>query len=481
MDFFPVFINLQQQPVLVIGAGNVAERKARLLLDAHAHVRVVARELNPQFQAWLGEGKVQHMADEYEKSHLAGARLVFAASDDADLNARVFADAESKGILANVVDSPALCRFISPAVIDRSPIQVAISTGATSPVLARVIRGWIERLLPLGLGRVAKVAGALRNTVKQALPQAERRRFWEQVLQEKRLRSWSLQDEEQISRQMLELLAEDPAANTDGGKVLTPRSSGKVFLVGAGPGRADLLTLRALHVLGQADVILHDQLVTEEILDLARRDADRVDVGKRAGSHQKSQQQIHELMLREAQAGRTVVRLKGGDPFVFGRGGEELEFLHDHEVSYEVVPGISAALACAAYSGIPLTHRDHSAALTLVTGHAATSDAAGQPAVDWSAVAGPGRTVAVYMGLKQAARIRSDLLQAGIAPELPLALIANGSRDNQRVLHGTVNELHHLAARIEAASPTLLVIGQVADLGTRLGWFRSAPSLQFAA
>jgi uroporphyrin-III C-methyltransferase/precorrin-2 dehydrogenase/sirohydrochlorin ferrochelatase len=489
MDFFPVFNNLQRQQVLVVGAGNVAERKARLLLDAKALVRVVARELNPQFQAWLAEGKVGHLAQEYEQRHLEGARLVFAASDDADLNARVFADAESMGILANVVDSPALCRFISPAVIDRSPIQVAISTGASSPVLARVIRGWIERLLPLGLGRVAKVAGALRSTVKQALPHAERRRFWEQLLQEKRLRAWSLQDEEQVGRQMLEILAADPAANAASGALgdtlAGAGSSGKVFLVGAGPGRADLLTLRALHVLGQADVILHDQLVTDEILDLARRDADRVDVGKRAGDphnrNGRSQQEIHELMLREARAGRTVVRLKGGDPFVFGRGGEELEFLHEHGVSYEVVPGISAALACAAYSGIPLTHRDHSAALTLVTGHAANPTAAGQPGVDWSAVAGAGRTVAVYMGLKQARQIRSELLQAGIAPELPLALVANGSRSSQRVLHGTVNELHHLAARIEAGSPTLLVIGQVAALGSRLGWFRNTPSLQVAA
>lgn len=481
MDFFPVFINLQRQSVVLVGAGSVAERKARLLLAAGARVRVVSRELNQQFQDWLAEGKVEHLAHEYAGKLLAGARLVFAATDDTDLNAQVFADAESLGILANVVDNPALCRFISPAVIDRSPVQVAISTGASSPVLARVIRGWIERLLPLGLGRVAAVAGALRSTVKQALPQADRRRFWEQLLQEKRLRSWSLQNEEQISKQMLEVLAGYPAVNTGSKVPAATKSGGKVFLVGAGPGRADLLTLRALHVLGQADVILHDQLVTEEILDLARRDADRIDVGKRAGDHHLKQEEIHELMLREASLGRTVVRLKGGDPFVFGRGGEELQFLRHHDVAYEVVPGISAALACAAYSGIPLTHRDHAAMLTLVTGHAAATGQNEHRTVDWRSIAGADRTAAIYMGLKQAGRIRNDLLQAGIAGELPVALVANGSRDNQRVLHGTVNELHHLAARIEPGAPTLLIVGQVAALGSTLSWFRNEPSLQVAA
>ncbi|HET6565515.1 MAG TPA: uroporphyrinogen-III C-methyltransferase, partial [Xanthomonadales bacterium] len=260
-----------------------------------------------------------------------------------------------------------------------------------------------------------------------------------------------------------------------------PVQLGKVFLVGAGPGRADLLTLRALHVLGQADVILHDQLVSEEVLDLARRDADRIDVGKRAGDHHQTQQEIHELMLREAKKGRTVIRLKGGDPFIFGRGGEELEYLRDHQVSYEVVPGISAALACAAYSGIPLTHRDHAAALTFVTGHGAATKSPGQAGVTWQAIAGEGRTAVIYMGLKQAAKIRNELLQAGIAGELPVALVANGSREQQRVLHGTVSELKQLAAAIEPGAPTLLIIGQVAALGSTLSWFRNQASLQAAA
>lgn len=469
MDFFPVFLNLREQTVLLVGAGTVAERKARMLLQASARVKVVARTLNSQFLTWQTEGKIEHLGQEYQTQNLQGVRLVFAASSDRALNARVFADAERVGILVNVVDDPAHCRFLSPAVIDRSPVQVAISTGGSSPLLARVIRGWIERLLPLGLGRVAAVAGTMRTVVKQRLPLRQRRGFWEKLLQEKQLRSWSLQDEEQIRRQIqgaLDLAAE---ANT---------GAGKVFLVGAGPGRADLLTLRALHVLGQADVVLHDRLVSNEVLDLARRDADRIDVGKRAGNHHRSQEEIHALMLREAGQGRTVVRLKGGDPFVFGRGGEELEFLQQHAIAYEVVPGISAAMACGAYSGIPLTHRGHAAALTFVTGHAASSF---DPAVQWHAIAGAGRTAVVYMGLKQAGRIRAELLQAGIAGELPVALVANGTRDNQQVLHGTVQELQQLASRIETGAPTLLIIGQVAALGSTLNWFKNHPALLEAA
>jgi uroporphyrin-III C-methyltransferase/precorrin-2 dehydrogenase/sirohydrochlorin ferrochelatase len=483
MDFFPVFINLRGQAVVLAGAGAVAERKARLLLQAGAQVRVVARELNTQFRTWVEAGQIEHCGLEYAREQLQGARLVFAATSDPELNRRIYQDAEQAGLLANVVDDPAHCRFISPAVIDRSPVQVAISTGGSSPVLARVIRGWIERLLPLGLGRVASGAGAMRQAVKTALPQSLRRGFWEQVLQEKSIRSWSLQDGEQIQRQMQSALDERSSQSLDVNATGPAGRSGKVFLVGGGPGRADLLTLRALHVLGQADVILHDQLVSEEVLDLARRDADRIDVGKRAGDHHRSQQQIHEIMVAEARKGRTVVRLKGGDPFIFGRGGEELEYLRDHGIAFEVVPGISAALGCAAYSGIPLTHRDHAAALTFVTGHGASTDSSegGHTTRDWRAIAGPGKTAVVYMGLKQAARIRSELLQSGISSELPVALVANGSRDQQRVVLGTVDELAQLAAAVEPGAPTLLIIGQVAALGSTLSWFQQQPALLAAA
>lgn len=485
MDFFPVFINLADQAVLLVGGGTVAERKARLLLKASASIKVVADQLNPQFLAWQAEGRVEHLGAEYRPEQLDGARLVFAATDNRELNARVFADAEAAGVLANVVDDPALCRFLSPAIVDRSPVQIAISTGGNSPVLARVIRGWVERLLPLGLGRVAEVAGALRETVKQALPLSKRRGFWENLLEEKRLRSWSLQDTQQISRQMQAAIeAFQPAGQGNLQEEPGP-AEGKVFLVGAGPGRADLLTLRALHVLGQADVILHDQLVSEEVLDMARRDAERIDVGKRAGDHHRSQEEIHSLMEQQSRLGKTVVRLKGGDPFVFGRGGEELEYLRQLGINYEVVPGISAALACAAYSGIPLTHRDHAATLSFVTGHAAArpgEKSSGKLAgVDWRAIAGPGRTAVIYMGLKQAEKIQKELLKAGISQDLPVAFVSNGSMEKQRVLHGTVGKLPQLARRTEPGAPTLLIIGQVAALGSNLAWFGNIPPMRVAA
>jgi len=480
MRYFPVFMDLWDQPVVLVGAGSVAERKARLLLKAGARLRLVARELNPQFSRWLEAGTVQHLASEYQAAVLHDARLVFAATSDGALNRRVFSDAEALGIPANVVDDRAHCRFISPALVDRSPVQIAISTGGCSPVLARRIRSWIETILPLGLGRVAEAASGLRSEVNRRLPRAQHRSFWERLLSERQLRSWALQSGSDIEHRMRKEL--EQAANAD--KRRKP-AAGRVYLVGAGPGRADLLTLRALQVLAQADVVLHDSLVSEAVLDLVRRDADRIDVGKRAGRHRHDQQEIHDLLAREASKGRIVVRLKGGDSFIFGRGGEELEHLHALGIDYEVVPGVTAATGCAAFAGIPLTHRDHAQALTLVTGHrgeaTGVKPAGREVPVDWAGIAGPGRTVVVYMGVRKAAAIRGELLQAGVDAELPVALVVNGTLDSQRVLHGTVDGLPQLAARAGADAPGLLIIGQVASLGVNLAWFNAQEALQSAA
>ncbi|MEJ8569062.1 siroheme synthase CysG [Elongatibacter sediminis] len=474
MDYFPLFMNIRDLPVLLVGAGRVAERKARLLLAAGGEVRVVARSLNGQFRHWQENGDVRWLAAEWSDGLLDDARLVIAATADTELNRRVYDAAESAGVPVNVVDDKALCRFITPAMIDRSPVQVAIATGGSSPVLARRIRGWIERLLPLGLGRVALAAGRARERVKQVLPPERRRGFWEGVLTEQHIRRLSLQSDHEIDGQIGRRL--DAAAGDDS------TANGRVSLVGAGPGRADLLTLRALHVLGQADVVLHDRLVSDEVLDLARRDADRIDVGKRAGNHHRTQEQIHELMVSEARKGRHVVRLKGGDPFIFGRGGEELEFLRDHGIAYEVVPGITAAAGCAAYSGIPLTHRKHAQSLSFVTGHLADalaeSDGSG---IDWGHLAGPGRTAVVYMGVRQAAALRDRLLGAGIDPALPVALVISGTSDRQQVFHGVVDELPRLASRAPRGEPGLLIIGQVASLGSTLGWLQVPAELQSAA
>lgn len=475
MRYFPVFMDVQDQAVVLVGAGTVAQRKARLLLQSGARVRIVARAVNGQFSRWIEAGNVVHVATEYDASALRDARLVFAATSDRELNERVFRDAEALRIPVNVVDDRALSRFISPALVDRSPVQIAISTGGAAPVLARRIRAWIETVLPLGLGRVAEAASALRPEVSEALPKNRRSDFWERLLSDRNLRSWALHSGADIVRRMRKELKRSARSGL-------PRQSGpgKVFLVGAGPGRADLLTVRALHVLGQADVILHDSLVGEGVLDLARRDADRIDVGKRAGGPQHDQEDIHRLMLEEALKGRNVVRLKGGDPFVFGRGGEELEFLHAAGIGYEVVPGITAATGCGAYAGIPLTHRDHAWSVSFVTGHPGENarGAAGEThvATDWAGIAGPGKTAVVYMGVRKARAIRQELLAAGISAGLPVALVANGTQDTQRVFHGSVDSLAELAAEAGTDEPGLLIIGQVATLGVNLGWFNASVS-----
>jgi uroporphyrin-III C-methyltransferase/precorrin-2 dehydrogenase/sirohydrochlorin ferrochelatase len=466
MDYFPIFMKLQGLPVLVVGGGTVAERKIRLLLKAGAEVSVVAGTLNEQIIAWTREARVFHLAEEYHNLQLQGKRLVFAATDDSHLNREVFRDAEAVAVPVNVVDDLQHCRFISPAVVDRSPIQVAITSGGASPVLARRLRAWIERLLPIGLSRVATAAAGLRKEVKIRLPRTARKGFWESQLSDRNLKKWSLLVEQEITG----ILRSGIRKATQGAVAALPR--GRVYLVGAGPGRPDLLTLRALEILGLADVILYDRLISDEILDLARRDADRIYVGKSAGNHHRTQDEIHRLMLEQAQLGRIVVRLKGGDAFVFGRGGEELEFLRDHGVTYEVVPGITAATGCAAYSAIPLTHRDHSQTLTFVTGHLAAgrNDEAGK--IDWGSIAGTGRTTVVYMGVGQAEKIRQALLLAGISGKLPVELIANGTLDKQQQIEGTVDTLPAIAAQLENDAPGLLIIGQVAALGRNLAWFK---------
>jgi len=464
MRYFPVFMDLNQQTVLLVGGGAVAERKIRLLLRAGATVHVVAPQLSENVEAWKRSGDIVHRGGKWQPGLLEGVRLVFAATSDSQLNRDVFTAAEKLGIPANVVDDLEYCRFISPAVVDRDPVQVAISTGGSAPVLARKIRGWIETLLPRGLGKVALAAGSLRPQVKRSLPAAACREFWASLLTNSRLFNWSSDSEVRIRSDMKSALV----------RSRLQKSVGKVYLVGAGPGRADLLTLRALEVLGQADVILHDRLVPEEILELARRDAERIYVGKQAGNHHRSQEEIHEILLTEADKGRTVVRLKGGDPFIFGRGGEELELLRSHGVEYEVVPGITAATGCAAFAGIPLTHRDHAQALTFVSGYLSSGKSLNT--IDWSAIAGPGRTTVIYMGVGQADAVREKLIDAGISRHMPATLIMDGTRDSQQQIEGTVDKLASMAARAARVavknSTGLLIIGQVVALGVNLAWFR---------
>jgi uroporphyrin-III C-methyltransferase/precorrin-2 dehydrogenase/sirohydrochlorin ferrochelatase len=459
MRYFPVFMDLLDQQVLIVGGGPVAARKAKLLARAGARILIAARETGDEVNEMIRDGRAVLIAGEYRPDLMKSVRLVFAATSDRVLNRRVFHDAERFGVPVNVVDDPELCRFISPAVIDRSPVQVAVSSGGASPILARHIRTWIEAILPDGIGRIASVAGKLRDEVRLNLSPDKRRAFWESMLSDRAVRVDSL-----MRRELQRF-----SGRTTG----TGKSAGKVYLVGAGPGNPDLLTLKALQVMAGADVVLHDRLVSDDILDRVRRDARLIDVGKRTGNHHRTQRQIDQLLVDEARKGKTVVRLKGGDPFIFGRGGEELQHLRRNKIDYEVVPGVTAAAGCAAWSGIPLTHRDHAQVLSLVTGHRASAGSGGSDAVDWAGITGPGRTVVVYMGVGSAGMIRRQMLEAGISSKLPAALVTNGTLDNQQVISGNVGSLPDMALKMKGRNPGLFIVGEVAALSSALDWINT--------
>ncbi len=462
MRYFPLFADLQGRRVLVIGGGEVAERKVRLLLEAGAAVTIVAPELNETLDALVRDGRVSLLATRFEPAQLGGVLLAVAATDDRAVNAAVAAAGRERNVLVNVVDDAELSSYIVPAIVDRSPLVIAVSTGGAAPVLARLVRAKLEVAIDESFGVLAALLERWRTRLKTAFPDVQRRRrVYEQAVQgpvADRVRSRQVEAAEQ---EMAALLA---AASTAG-------TTGRVTLVGAGPGDAGLLTLNALRALQEADVVLHDRLVSADVLALARRDAERISVGKMAGGHSVGQGRIHELMLEHARAGRRVVRLKGGDPFIFGRGGEELEFLAAHGIAYRVVPGITAALACGAYAGIPLTHREHAQSVRMVTAH--TGDAL--DGLDWAALAQERQTLALYMGVAGLATIRSQLVAHGRAPSTPVAVVENGSRPEQRVTLTTLGELDAVARDGGIRSPALVIVGEVAALAGQLHWFGAAP------
>ena len=454
MDHLPIFCQLRDRECLLVGGGDVAERKARLLLDAGARLTVNARDYVPQFHVWAEAGMLTLVAGDFQPALLDPCWLAIAATDDDAVNQQVSDEAEARRIFCNVVDAPKAASFIMPSIIDRSPLMVAVSSGGTSPVLARLLREKLEAMLPQHLGQVAAYAGKLRERVKkQFSTMGERRRFWEKMFMNDRLaQSLANQDRQAIEGTTEQLLT----APLD--------HRGEVVLVGAGPGDAGLLTLKGLQQIQQADVVVYDRLVSDDIMNLVRRDADRVFVGKRAGYHCVPQDEINQILLREAQQGKRVVRLKGGDPFIFGRGGEELETLCDAGIPFSVVPGITAASGCSAYSGIPLTHRDYAQSVRLVTGHLKTGGE-----LDWENLAAEKQTLVFYMGLNQAATIQQKLIEHGMQGDMPVAIVENGTAVNQRVVDGQLTQLGELAQQM--ASPALIIVGRVVGLRDRLNWF----------
>ncbi|HEX4872387.1 MAG TPA: siroheme synthase CysG [Nevskiaceae bacterium] len=451
MEFFPAFLRLRGRPVLVIGAGEVALRKVRLLQKAGASVQLVARELHPELAAEVAAGRLRHLAADYCPSQLDGQRLLVAASSDARLNRRAAADAEALGLWANVVDDPAPSTFITPALIDREPLLLAIGTGGSAPVLARRLRERLEAELPARLGELARFLGERR----ERLPAPRRRRLTERFLDGPGAEAVLRGDLAEAERQLDTVLAEAPRG-------------GEVYLVGAGPGDPDLLTFRALRLMQQCDVVLHDALIPPAILDLVRRDAERVDVGKRRARHTLPQEAINAELLARARAGQRVLRLKGGDPFVFGRGGEEIEGLAAAGIPFQVVPGITAANGCAAYAGIPLTHRDHAQSVVFVTGH---RRADGALDLNWAQLVQPRQTVVIYMGRSALAELCARLLEHGLAPAHPAALVEQGSTPRQRVLVAPIAELPARAETFGGEGPSLVILGSVVTLRERLAWF----------
>ncbi|POZ60778.1 siroheme synthase CysG [Chromobacterium alticapitis] len=458
MEFFPIFLKLRQQPCLLVGGGEVALRKARLLLAAGAALTVAAPELAPELAEMAERGELKHLGARYAAEQLAGMRLAVAATDDAAVNRQVAADAEARGILVNVVDDAEASRYISPAVIDRSPLMVAVASGGSVPVMARQVRARLESLIPAGYGRLARFGSMFRDAVKARFPDVDsRRRFWETVL-EGPLADMVMNGDEAAARTEMEKRI---AAGAE-----APR--GAVYLVGAGPGNPDLLTFRALRLMQQADVVLYDKLVAPELLELVRRDAERVYVGKARANHALPQDDINQLMVTLAKQGKRVLRLKGGDPFTFGRGGEEIATLAEQSIPFEVVPGITSASGAAAYAGIPLTHRDYAQSVTFVTGHKQD----GSIDLDWQALTRPQQTVVVYMGVSTAAELCQAFVEHGRGADTPAAAVEWATTERQRTVCGTLSSLPGLMASHGIASPALIIVGEVVELADKLAWFR---------
>ncbi|MEM7358603.1 MAG: siroheme synthase CysG [Pseudomonadota bacterium] len=457
MQNYPVFMDLKNQPCLMVGGGEVALRKIRLMSSAGAKITVVAPQISESLQAEFGD-QLHIIERPFKDEDIGDYRLITAATNDEAVNKRVSELAQARNIPVNVVDQPELCSFITPSIVDRSPVVVAISTGGGAPVLARMLRSKLESFIPASYGRLAAVMHKYRDRAKaQFSTEAARRRFWENVVQGP-IAELFFAGRDQQAEELLQANFAEQAL---------PTESGEVWLIGAGPGDPDLLTFRALRLMQQADVVLYDRLVSEEILSLCRRDADRIYVGKRRSEHAVPQGKINQLLVDLASDGKRVVRLKGGDPFIFGRGGEEIELLAEAGIPFQIVPGITAASGCATYAGIPLTHRDHAQSCIFVTGHLKN----GSVDLDWPRLATKNQTAVVYMGLVGLPTICEQLIAHGVPGEMPIALVEQGTTANQRVFTGTLSNINERIADADVHAPTLLIIGTVVTLHDQLAWF----------
>ena len=459
MEFLPVCLDVKDKQCLLVGGGEVALRKARLLLRAGARLNVVAESIGDALTQLLEYGQHQWRSGQFSADDLHDVVLVIAATDNDQVNREVSEHARSHNIPVNVVDQPALCTMIFPAVVDRSPVVVGISSSGSSPVLVRRIKEQLEVQLPGAIGQFARLLSQYRQTVKEQVTSFEARvRFWEAVL-DSDCPELVYSGQLERARSRIEMLLEDSSGEL-------PR--GEVYLVGAGPGDPDLLTLKALRLMQKADVVLYDRLVSPSVLNKVRPDAERFYVGKERSTHQIPQDRINQLLVEQALQGKRVLRLKGGDPFIFARGGEEMGKLIDHDIPFQIVPGITAALGCASYAGIPLTHRDYAHSVQFLTGHFKSREE--EP--DWQILTGAGQTLVFYMGLMNLGTICRRLVEHGLPTEKPAALIQKGTTEEHQVIAGDLSSLAGLVEQAGIRAPTLLIVGDVVKLRDSLNWFK---------
>ena len=456
MDIFPISLKLQQQPCLIVGGGHIAYRKAVLLAKAGAALHVISPDIDANLLEIVEQSGGQYTKAAYSSGFaLRDYRLVIAATDDKAVNQAVFEACEAENVLVNSVDDPPHCRFMVPAIIDRSPLVVSIATNGASPVLSRQIRTQLEASIPHGMGKLADFSGKWRAAVKAKIENPDERRiFWEDLyaspLKEQVFNGNAAEADRLIEQALIEW----------------KQPKGEVYLVGAGPGDPELLTLKALRLMQQADVVIYDRLVSAPIMELCRRDAEKIYVGKARSNHAVPQDGINALLVKYASEGKRVCRLKGGDPFIFGRGGEEIQELFAAGIAFQVVPGITAASGCSAYAGIPLTHRDYAQSVRFLTGHLKE----GSPELPWNELVYQNQTLLLYMGLVGLEKICENLIAHGQRPDMPVALVSKGTTPEQKVLVGTLADIASKVAEHQIQAPTLTIIGDVVSLREQLQW-----------
>ncbi len=462
MEHLPINLDVKNRKIIVVGGGTTAARKAEIALRAGAIVSSFAPELNDDFLDIRHHKNFSHINRPFTKEDVRSSMIVYAACETADMNNKLVEMAKDSGTLINIIDNPAACDFIMPAIVDRDPIIVTVSSSGASPVLARIIKSHLESSIPATFGHLAKLIGKYRDTVKAKISTVrDRRHFWEKVIDGTVADLLHAGNEKEAHKRLQEELEQ---ASSDTGKP----PMGEVYLVGGGPGDPDLLTFRALRLIQRADVVLYDRLISRGLLNLVRRDAKRIYVGKLPDKHAMQQEEISQLLADEAKKGRRVLRLKGGDPFIFGRGGEEIMTLVEQGVPFQVVPGVTAASGSATYAGIPLTHRDHAQACIFVTGHGKD----GQIAMDWNALIQPRQTIAIYMGRTALPSLMKEFIKQGADKTLPVAVIDNGTRQNQRVVTGTLETIATIADEAKLKGPSMIIIGTVVSLREKLNWFK---------